>query len=446
MDIQFKMGLLEMAKWNLGDTVLNFYKEYVKPTKESALGNDSAWGAGGGTTKDSDDPKMTPDRRRELAYQSPIFLKGVRKKSMDSIRAWFKIETHNQSTPIQADEDAIRAFETRTNYKKKFLQAIKDAHIYGDGFLLIGFSNDGGKKLSDAPTDKAEPRTVKILNPQKITQVKYLSRTNRKMDLYHYVFSSGTGDTYIHPDRIQHIKIEEDSTSKLGVSKIDILRNTIKSKRNVDIAVGKILAWFSHGLLDIKMKDIGDDEIDKLTKVAATHPSIWVHDEDDFEIEVIEPKAIQPEEFMNFIVLNIASVLVMPVHVLTGIQVGRVTGAEIGFADYYRDIKDIQDLIYTPLITDLYRRIIEARGRTWKYVLAWQTVYVDELGEANIMEKRMEFVTKGVQAGVISVEEGRRMLNQGMVEIDVNKKPTPPKKPDSIRPPNPEGSSKKEEE
>ena len=149
---------------------------------------------------------------------------------------------------------------------------------------------------------------------------------------------------------------------------------------------------------------------------------------------------------MNFLVLNIASVLVMPVHVLTGIQIGRVTGAEIGFADYYRDIKDIQDLIYTPLIEDLYKRIIESRGRVWKYELAWETVYVDELGEANIMEKRMEYVSKGIQAGVISVEEGRRMLNEGMVEIDINKEPVPPKKPDSIRPPNPETSKKKDDE
>lgn len=433
-----------MAKWNLGDRVLNFYKDYIQPTKESALGN-SAWGAGG-NTKGSDDPRMTPDRRRELAYQSPIFMKGVRKKTMDSIRAWFKIETKNQSTPIQADENAIYAFEKRTNYKKKFSHAVMDAHIYGDGFLLIGFNNDNKRSLKDAPADNAEPRTIKILNPQKITKVQYLSEANRKKDLFHFVFSTGQGEVMIHPDRIQHIKIDEDSTSKLGVSKIDMLRNTIKSKKNVDIAVGKILSWFSHGMIDIKAKDIDDDEIEKLTKVAASHPSSWVHDEDDFELEIIEPKAIQPEEFMNFLVLNIASVLVMPVHVLTGIQIGRVTGAEIGFADYYRDIRDIQDLIYTPLITDLYRRIIEARGRTWKYELAWQTVYVDELGEANIMEKRMEYVTKGIQAGVIDIEEGRRMLNQGMVEIDINKKPAPPKKPDSIRPPNPESKSKEKEE
>ena len=433
-------------EWNLGDLVVNFYKEHLQPTKENALKAGNSWGVGG-NTKSSDDRTLTPDRRRELAYQSPIFMKGVRKKTMDSIRAWFKVETNNQSTPISADEKAIRAFEKRSNYKKKFAQAVVNAHIYGDGFLLIGFDNkDNGVSFDKEPNPKSEPRNIKVLDSRKITQVKYINSANRKRDLTHYVYQTGQGEVLIHPDRIQHIKIDEDSSSKLGVSKIDILRNTIKSKKNVDIAVGKILSWFSHGLLDIKAKDIDDDEIEKLTKVAATHPSSWVHDEEDFELEVIEPKAIQPEEFMNFLVLNIASVLVMPVHVLTGIQIGRVTGAEIGFADYYRDIKDIQDLIYTPLIEDLYKRIIESRGRVWKYELAWETVYVDELGEANIMEKRMEYVSKGIQAGVISVEEGRRMLNEGMVEIDINKEPVPPKKPDSIRPPNPETSKKKDDE
>lgn len=431
----------------LFDSAYNLYEKYIKltGTKETRLKSGNGWGAG--QTKNSDDVQLTPDKRRELAYQSPIFMKGVRKKTHDSIRAWFKIQTKNKSTPIQMDEDALVAFEKRCNYKKKFGQAVKDAHIYGDGFLLIQFDKkDEGMPLESQPSPDSEPIGVIVLNPEKITSVKYATEENKSKDLYHFVYSGAMGDKLIHPDRIQHIVLNDDSTSKLGVSHVDILRNTIKSKKNVDIAVGRILSWFSHGLLDIKANDIDDDEIKELKEVARTHPSSWVHDEDDFEIDVIQPNAIQPKDFMDFLVLNIASVLVMPVHVLTGIQIGRVTGAEIGFADYYRDIRDIQELVYTPLIEDLYRRIIEARGRTWKYDLAWQTVYVDELGEANIMEKRMAFVSQGIQAGVIDQEEGRKMLNEGMIELDIHKEIQPPitKKPETdFRPP--EKKSKKDD-
>ena len=432
----------------LGDQIFNFYEKYIKPTpsKETNLKSKSMYSDE--LVKSSDDEKLTPKKRRELAHQAPIFMKGVRKKSLDSIRAWFKIETYNGSKPISADEDAIKAFEKRSQYKSKFQQALVDAHVYGDGFLLIQFDNkDSNIPLDQAPPQDSEPRNVIVLSPEYITSVRYTSQKNKMADVYHYVYDDGEGEKLIHPDRIQHIVIDKVSNSKLGLSKVDLLRNTIKSKKHVDIAVGRILSWFSHGMLDIKAYDLDENEQKNIKKVAEKHPSAWLHDPEDFEIEVIQPQAIDPKSFMDFLILNIASALVMPVHVLTGIQVGKVTGAEIGFADYYRDIKDMQELIFTPLIEDLYRRIIEARGRVWKYNLAWQTVYVDELGEANIMQKRMEYVTSGVNTGVIDVEEGREMLNKGMVEIDPQKDIKPPQPKIPFKPPvNPNDKKDKENE
>ena len=431
---------------SVGDYVFEFYNKYLQvSTKETKLKSSGMWSTE--LHKNSDDGKLTPSKRRELANQSPIFMKGVRKKSMDSVRAWFDIEADNKTSPIQADIKALMAFEKRCNYQKKFTQAVKDAHIYGDGFILLGFDNkDKGSSLQMKPKKGSEPISAMVISPEKITEVKYMSDKNMHLDLYHFVYRDGAQEKFIHPARIQHIIVEEDSTSRLGLSKVDLLRNTLKSKKNVDIAVGRILAWFSHGLLDIKAKDINDDELKELKEVAKMHPTSWVHDEDDFEIDIINPDQLQPKDYMDFIVLNIASCLIMPVHVLTGIQVGKVTGAEIGFADYYRDIRDMQELIYTPLIEDLYRRIVEARGRVWKYSLKWRTVYVDELGEANIMEKRMAFISQGIQAGVIDVEEGRRMLNEGMIEVDINKQIKPPSRPEEPSSPfKAKGKPKKEE-
>ncbi|RLI66537.1 MAG: hypothetical protein DRO67_00975 [Candidatus Asgardarchaeum californiense] len=406
----------------LNDTVYNFFEKYIKrtPTKEDALKAGSKYSDE--QTKESDDIQLTPYKRGELARMSPVFMKGVSKKALDSIRAWFDLETTSGTAPIKMDLDAFKAFEKRSNYKSKLNQAIKDAHIYGDGFLLIQFDQlDKGNKFVTQPPKNSEPRSVIILSPEYITDIKYISESNKKSDLYHYVYDDGSSSYLIHPDRIQHIKIDEVSSSKFGLSKIDLLRNTIKSKKNVDIAVGRILSWFSHGMLDIKQYDLNADDAKKIKQVAASHPSVWMHDPEDFEIDVIQPQAIDPKEFMSFLILNIASALIMPMHILTGIQVGKVTGAEIGTADYYRDIRDMQELIYTPLIEDLYKRIIEARGRDWKYSLAWKTVYVDELGEAIIMEKRAAFVTSLFSSGLVDLEEARSMLNEGLYQLDTKK-------------------------
>lgn len=433
----------------VGDVVFTFYEKYLKKsTKETKLVSPPSMYMGE-IHKETDDESLTPQRRRELAHQSPILMKGIRKKSLDSIRAWFKLETENGTMPITFDEKALKAFEKRTNYKKKMYQAVVDAHIYGDGFLLIQFDEkDTGTPLSAAPKEGSEPVGVIVISPEKITAINYTSDENRAKDLFHFVFDDGAGEkTNIHPDRIQHIIVEPTSHSKLGLSKIDLLRNTIKSKQHVDIAVGRILSWFSHGMLDIKAYDLSPEEAKNIKAVAKKHPSVWMHDPEDFEIDVIQPEAINPAPFMEFLIQNIASALIMPVHVLTGIVVGRVTGAEVGYSDYYRDIKDMQELIYTPLIEDLYRRIIEARGRTWKYTLIWQTVYVDETGEAEIMVKRTEFVTKAIQAGVITIEEGRQMINDGMVEIDPDKKPPKPPQPKiPFQPPEKKVEKKKKED
>lgn len=421
----------------LGDTVYNLYEKYIQrtPSKEDTVVQPDKYSEE--LLKGSEDVALTPVKREELAHQCPIFMKGVRKKTMDSIRAWFKIETDNGSKPISVDEEALRAFEKRSNYKKKFSLAVTDSYIYGDGFLLIKFdAEDNGIPLSEEP--RGEPRDVVVVSPKKITSVTYLSETNRTKDLFHYVLlDKENREIYIHPDRIQHIKIDDVSDNKLGLSKVDVLVNTLRSKKNVDIAVGRILSWFSHGLLDIKIHDLSDAEQKNVKKVAETHPSAWLHDPEDFEVEVIQPEAINPKDFFDWIVLNVASVLVMPVHVLTGIQVGKVTGAEIGFADYYRDICDIQELVYTPLVENLYKRIIEARGRQWKYNLVWDTVYVDELSEAAIMEKRSIFIKSMVEAGVISKEEAREMLNKGFVEINPTEVPPEPRPPQPKIPFNP---------
>lgn len=404
---------------SIGDMAFTFYERWLKRTKETELKSGGRWATD--LVKESDDPTMSASLRRELADQSPIFKKGVNKKTKDSIRAWFSIDADNKSAPIQADIKAIQAFEKRCSYKKKFTLAVTDAHVYGDGFILLIFDEPENVNLESAPFVGAEPKSCLVLSPEKVQEVRYTSEANQKKGIFHYVFQDSGKERLIHPDRIQHIMIEETSHSKLGLSKIDLLRNTIKTKKDVDIAVGRIMSWFSHGMLDIKAKDLTDSELKELNKVAKMHPTSWVHDEDDFEIDVINPTQLQPKDYLDFIVLNIASCLNMPVHVLTGIQVGKVTGAEIGFADYYKDILDLQELTYTPLIEKLYSRIIEARGRVWKYSLKWHTVYVDEIGEANIMEKRMLFVTQGFQAGVIDLEEGRRMLNEGLIELDVGK-------------------------
>ena len=82
----------------------------------------------------------------------------------------------------------------------------------------------------------------------------------------------------------------------------------------------------------------------------------------------------------------------------------------------------------------MYKTILESRGRTWKYSIRWNQIYVDKLAEAEIMWKRTQAAdlalngTRGV-GGFADDEEARTMYNKGQIELDEKKKikhKTPP--------------------
>ena len=391
--------------------------------------------------------KLTPEKRRLIASESPLLMKGITKKCSDTFRAWFILETEDgKGRPIKSDLNLLRDFELRSNYKNKLMEARKASHIYGNGFLLIDFRDDEDTKVSDPPSGGSEPWDVKVLNSEYITELKYFNETYEKAGILHYHYDDGTPDNemYIHPDRIQWVPANLIPGHNLGVSTIDLLRWTLFSKKNIDIAAGHILAWFAHGITDIQVNGMDDkEEKDKYEKIAASHPGAWIHNE-DLELKIHPASSIQPKEFYDYVVLNIAAALNMPTHVLTGIQMGRVTGAEIGFADYYRDVSDDQELAMTPLIRNLYTRILEANEKKWKYNIIWNPIYIDEMAEANLLDIKITAADKAKKGGLIDTEEGRTMINKGQIELDPTKEIKQPIVPKPLGPaPGPKNPIKK---
>ncbi len=389
--------------------------------------------------------KISPERRRAIANESPLFMKGVRKKSLDTFRAWHTIESRkNRGKPVYADLLALESFDRRSNFKYKCYEARVASHIYGNGFLLITFINDGKKRpLDSKPLPSAEPYTVNVLNSEHMADME----KNEAGEIC-YIFLKDGEKKFIHPGRIMHFPANKVPGFLLGVSTIDILRYTMFSKKNIDIAAGHILSWFSHGIIDVTWEDMEDDEKKEMEKLIKTHPGNYIHDQ-YVELDIKNPTSIDPKPFYDYVVLNIAAAINMPTHILTGVQTGRVTGSEIGFGDYYRDVKDEQEIEFTPLLEQLYARILKARGREWKYNIVWNTIYIDEMSEAKLLEMRVKAAelamngSRGV-GGFIDMEEARRMLNKGQIHVDAEKKikrvkpitpPNQPPKPGTPSPP-----------
>lgn len=449
------------SKYNLGDIFKNAVDKYIIPTpqeeEQQEIGRKERKMLmppdNSERTRKIITQPLDSEKQRKVALQCPLFMKGVRKKGMDSVRAWCDFKPIFGDNSIKKkDLKLIRQFEAKVQIKKKFFKMFEASRVYGDGFILITFTNDDNTPIYLPPKENAAPFKLDVLNAEYIDKYEYLPEDNNIKQLaayfrqkqilhLHYVDKEKNIDNWIHPSRILHLSCDPLQNSYFGNSKVNQLRNILLSKINIDIAAGEILSWFAHGFLDVKIDNPqNDDEVKKYESVAKSHPGYWIHG-DEMELGIENPEAINPKPYYDYIVMNIAACLVMPTHVLTGIQTGRTTGSEIGFSDYYRDIHDIQEMDYSPLLNQLYSMLFKANGRKWDYQPSWNTIYVDELGEAEIIFKRAETVDKlrnGTAGPILNTKEARKMMNDGELtlsdELDLSGEP---KKPDSIKPPMP---------
>lgn len=440
----------------LGDALRNVWKNYIAPTAEEVkIGKkEEKLVAGDGLfPEQKHDPftkKLSVEKCIKVAEQCPLFMKGARKKARDSIRAWHRIEHIDKTKKSFAiDLFYINQFTRRNNLKKLWETLRVASFTAGDGYLLITFDKDEKTELHDPPAKGACPYKVRLLNSKNIPEIGFYPKRKEYYEKlvvkhFHYVDDKNDLDYWIHPDRIIHLENDK-LFGEFGNSKVNLLRNIIKSSVNIDIATGEILAWFAHGLLDIMQEGCQDPEIKKWKKTVDKHPGAYIHDE-TAKITALAPQAIDPKPFYDYLVLSIAAAFYMPTHILTGIQVGKVTGAEIGTGDYVKDLKDDQELDFIPLLSRLYEMILKAKGRKWdNYEIVWNPIYIDELSEAEILIKRVEAAERafnGVRGagGFIDMEEARRIFNSGQIILDPKKKvkvkesqiqkPEAPRKPD----------------
>jgi len=449
------VGLLG-ENMTVGDRLRNIWKNYIAPTEEEIkVGKkEEELVAGDGLfPEQKHDPftkKLSVEKCIDVAGQCPLFMKGARKKARDSIRAWHRIEHLDKTKkPFSLDLFYINQFSQRNNLKKLWETFRVASYVTGDGYLLITFDKDEKTNLEDPPAEGACPYKVRLLNSKFIPEIGYYPERKefweaRKVKHFHYVDDKNNEDLWIHPDRIIHMENDK-LFGEFGNSKVNLLRNIIKSSVNIDIATGDILAWFAHGLLDIMQEGCGDNERKRWENIVKLHPGAYIHDE-TAKLTALAPQAIDPKPFYDYLVLSIAAAFYMPTHILTGIQVGKVTGAEIGTGDYVKDLKDDQELDHNPLLNRLYEMILKAKNRKWNnYEIVWNPIYIDELSEAEILEKKVSAAEKALNGvrgagGFIDIEEARRIFNLGQISLDASKKikvrepqiqkPETPEKPD----------------
>ena len=353
---------------------------------------------------------------RKIVESEPLIKKAIYKKNRDTFKNWFVIKNSDDEVIPEKDLKFITDFDKKTNFKTLLYMSGVCANIYGTGFIEKIYNEHGNTKPSSSIDDRKNLIGLELLNSENIKERKKLN--DKGKTLYPvYKAPNSSESILIHPTRLEVVRIDYLPYSYFGTAIPKVVWNILKSKMMADVSSGEILNWFGRGMFDVEITGMTDDDEKEAHAQLKSHPDYLLHDE-NFKVDVKNPTRVDPAPFYDYFYTNIAAALDMPKHMLVGSEIGNVTGSEVGTSAYYSDIQNIQSLVFTPIVENIYSELFRSLGKVWDYTIEWNPILVDELSEAKILQTRAYSASQAVGSGIVSKSEGRIMLNKGLQNLD----------------------------
>jgi len=358
---------------------------------------------------------------RKIVISEPLIRKAIFKKNRDTFKNWFVIQDMDGNILSDRNYKIIRAFDKKTLFPNLLMQTGISANIYGTGFIEKIYNENSNTSSMSKITSRKNLIDLEILNSENIRERKKNPNNEHDSMLYPVYSKGNSGEKFIHPSRLEVVRIDKLPYSYFGISTVKILWNVLNSKMNADVSSGELLNWYGRGMYDIEIEGMTPEDENETKKQVKKHPDYLIHDE-KVKVSVVNPTRIDPTPFYDYFYTNIAAGLEMPKHMLTGAEIGNVTGSEVGTSAYYSDIENTQKLVFTPIIENIYKELFRSFNKSWDYEIVWNPIFVDELSEAKILQTRSYSATQAANSGIVDTGEARKMLNQGIVYLDPDKK------------------------
>ncbi|MBO8181158.1 MAG: DUF1073 domain-containing protein, partial [Archaeoglobus sp.] len=142
----------------------------------------------------------------ENAYlKEPLTRKGILKRSHDAFERWLRIESEDERV-----KEIFTELEKRTDLKNRLIDLLKNAMIYGVGYLEIIYEND------TEPPDQEPPETpiigLELIDPKTLWPV-YQDDPNKERygELLYYeqrINRPGVKPVKLHPARVIEFKYD----------------------------------------------------------------------------------------------------------------------------------------------------------------------------------------------------------------------------------------------
>jgi len=364
-----------------------------------------------------------------LVVGEPMMRKGIWKENKDIFGEGWTIEHKDPDLEVDDDDlDLIKEFDKEAQTKYKMEQTGISANIYGDGFLELIFEEPKTvTSAQDIPT--YAPVDLNVLKAE------YIATTEERKGIEYYIYKE-TKKQYIHPNRICHVVKKRLPGQLFGISDVYTASRVMRSMMNADTYFGEAIEWASKGVFDLMLTGASQTELDKAEKNVKRR-NVLIHDE-NATWTVHDIQTMSPKEYYDYFFIKIAATLDMPQHILTGVQPGQLTGSEIGLSDYYKNIINLQELIFTPVLERIYKLLLEGNGRSFEdYEIIWNPIYIDENAEAQILLARTNAASQALDRFVIDANEYRQIMKEGIsnlagesvLGVDIQPGPPMPEQP-----------------
>jgi hypothetical protein len=347
----------------------------------------------------------------------PMIRKAIWKENKDIIGNGWNIKHRNIGEEIDEDDETlIDNFNHDTNLKYKLMLGGISANTYGDGFLEIIYDEPETLTISDEPIKGSIPVDLNVLQAEYIDKVERINKDD-PLEYYIYKAKKSGKKIFMHPDRIIHIVKKRLPGHLFGISDIYTCHRILESKMNADKYFGEFIEWAGKGVFDLTLTGANTTDLKEAELKLQKRKQINTHDE-NAEWKVLNPTVMSPKEYYDYFFINIAASMDMPQHILTGVQPGQLTGSEIGLADYYNNITNLQELIFTPILERLYIQLLKAYGRSFNdYMIEWNPIYIDETSEALIFKTRAEGGKYLFDSFAIDEDEYRMIAREGIQKL-----------------------------
>jgi phage-related protein (TIGR01555 family) len=296
---------------------------------------------------------------------------------------------------VGADEKPLEEFDAAVQvlYEEKIEKQLKKAllftRLYGYCGILIGYAD--GMKLSEEADRTKQIKYLQVIPKPWIDEVATKKDGEGNplfpLELDNYKINIGNKPTQIDASRIVHItnrSIQEETIT--GTSSLLRIYDALTIIRSMIWGTGQAVWRHGGGLTVFIAPDSTDPQtqIDAIDEIVTDMNAMTVLTmPPGTEVVTGSTGALNPKEYFDVIIKQIAIGSRIPTSILTGSQAGTLTASEKDRVDYSQLLTSIQDSILTQALTDIVKRFQESKQLPeQEFLIAWNRTPIRALEEA----------------------------------------------------------------